>query len=278
MHMSIEQIQWLMKILQPEKTLGSMPGIAVLDEGVCAALTGVDPDVYRAELTRMRRDARAAANQLLGDPDVAKMVDHLPLRRGARVLAFGDSHTSDPQSWAVIVGEMLAARRPRDELSVAISAVPGDTTTHALTRAGEAVASQSDWLVCFIGVNDARRQGPSPTKTLVDRRETAKNLAEVQNRVARETKARALWVTPAAVMEDRVAAHWGLSRFSVRFGNDDIAHVAKAVRDLGAPTIDLFSKLGAPPSPELLMADGLHFTIAGQKQVALEVVRGWSAL
>jgi hypothetical protein len=30
--MSNEQIQWLMKVLQPEKTLGSLPGIATLTE------------------------------------------------------------------------------------------------------------------------------------------------------------------------------------------------------------------------------------------------------
>jgi lysophospholipase L1-like esterase len=54
-----------------------------------------------------------------------------------------------------------------------------------------------------------------------------------------------------------------------------ITRVAEAVRSLG-PTIDLLSILRAPPPPELLMDDGLHFTLAGQKRIALEVVRGWS--
>jgi acyl-CoA thioesterase-1 len=274
--MSTEQIRWLMKVLQPESTLGSMPGIAALTEGTRAALIGVDPETYRAELAQMRADAKDAAAELLADPAVAGMVDRLPLRKGARIVAIGDSHTADPQSWARIVAEMLAACRPADELSVAISAVPGETTTHGLVRVGEVLARQPDWLLFFIGVNDARTQGPSPTKTLVDHGETARNLAELCSRASRETKARCLWVTPAAVIEDRVAAHWGLSRFGVRFRNKDVARVAKAVRELGSPTIDLFSSLGAPPPSELLMDDGLHFTLAGQKRVALEVVRGWS--
>lgn len=276
MHMSIEQVQWLMKILQPERALGSMPGVSALTEALRASLLGVDPEIYSAELARMRRDLKTAAGELLAEPAIAKMVDRLPLPKGARVLAFGDSHTSDPQSWAFILGEMLAVRRPHDEVSVTVSAVPGETTTHGLVRVGEALASDAAWVIFFLGVNDARTQGPSPTKTLVDHSETARNLAEIRHRVSFETKARCLWIAPAAVNEDRIAAHWGLSRFGVRFKNEAIASVVKAVRDLGDPTIDLFATLGAPPPPELLTDDGLHFTLAGQKRIAREVVRGWS--
>src|SRR5688572_12982728 len=107
--MSTEQIRWLLKVLQPENTLGSMPGIAALTENTRAALLGVDPEVYRAELARMRAGAKAAADELLADTAVAAMVDRLPLRKGARVVAFGDSHTADPQSWARIIAELLAA-------------------------------------------------------------------------------------------------------------------------------------------------------------------------
>ena len=41
---------------------------------------------------------------------------------------------------------------------------------------------------------------------------------------------------------------------------------------------DLFALLGTPPAPELLMDDGLHFTLAGQERLAREVLRTWSAL
>jgi len=75
-----------------------------------------------------------------------------------------------------------------------------------------------------------------------DPEETARSLAEVRQRVSRETKAQCLWVTPAPVLEDRVSTHWGLSHFGVRFRNED----------------------------------GLHFTQEGQKRIALEVVRGWA--
>jgi acyl-CoA thioesterase-1 len=222
----------------------------------------------------MLRGAKAAACELASESAVTAMLDRLPLKEGARIIAFGDSHTSDPQSWAAILNELLSARG----LSVAINAAPGETTTHGLIRIGEVVAKQPDWILLLIGGNDARTQGPKPTKTLVDHQETVRNLRDLHQRASLETKARCLWITPPAVNEERVSSHWGLSRFGVRFRNEDVGRVAAALRDLGAPTVDLFSILGTPPAPELLMDDGLHLTLAGQKRLAFEILRGWSKL
>jgi lysophospholipase L1-like esterase len=276
--MSNEQIQWLMKVLQPEKTLGSLPGIAALTEAHRAALIGIDPELYRSGLNTMRQNAKAAAASLFDEPGMARLVDQLPLQKGAQIVVFGDSLTADPQSWAVILAELLAVGRPDDALTVTINAVPGETTAHGLVRIGECLSRQPDWLIIFIGTNDARTQGPKPTKTIVSHEETARNLAEMRNRAQGECKALRLWITPPAVDEEKVAAHWGLSRFGVRFRNADVAQVAKSVRSLGDPVIDLFPALGAPPAPELLMGDGLHLSLEGQKRIVREVVRGWSAL
>ena len=54
MQPSTEQSRWLLKVLQPEKTLGSLPGVAALSEAVRAALLGLPPDVYAAEQARNR--------------------------------------------------------------------------------------------------------------------------------------------------------------------------------------------------------------------------------
>lgn len=274
MQLSIEQARWLLKVLQPEMTLGSLPGATALSEAVRATLIGLPVDVYAAEHARMREGAKAAARELASEPGVAAMIERLPLKMGARVVAFGDSHTSDPQSWVVILNELLTARG----VSVEVNAAPGDTTTHGLIRVGQVVAQQPDWILFFIGANDARTQGPKPSKTLVDHEETLRNLRELHTRATQETKAQCLWITPPAVNEARVESHWGLSRFGVRFRNENVAQVAAALRDIKAPTIDVFSILGAPPAPELLLDDGLHLTLAGQKRLTLEVIRGWSKL
>jgi lysophospholipase L1-like esterase len=276
--MANEQMRWLLKVIQPARTLASLPGGAGISQETHAALLGPPSEGYITELGRMKAEAREAAGELLADPTVASMVDRLPLRRGATVLAFGDSLTSDPQSWAVILSELLAARRAADGISVAISAVGGETTTHGLVRIGEVVGQQPDWILFLIGTNDARTQGLHATKTLVHHEETARNIAELRQRVSRDTKARAVWITPPAVNEEQVAAHGGLARFGVRFRNEDLARVAKIVRDIDGAAIDVFSTLGTPPLADLLMGDGLHFTVAGQKRLALEVIKGWANL
>lgn len=273
-----EQMRWLLKVIQPARTLASLPGGAGLSLETQAALLGLPPEAYITELGRMKAEARDAASELLADPAVASMVDRLPLRKGASVVAFGDSLTSEPQSWAVILSELLGARRAADGISVIISAIGGDTTTHGLVRFGEVVGQQPDWVLFLIGTNDARTQGPHPTKTLVHHEETARNIAELRQRLSRETKARAVWITPPAVNEEQVAGHWGLARFGVRFRNEDLARVAKSIRDSDGAAIDIMSALGTPPPSELLMGDGLHFTVAGQKRLALEVLSGWSNL
>ncbi len=276
--MSNEQMRWLLKVIQPERSLASLPGSADLSQETHAALLGLPPEGYKTELGRMKAETREAASELLADASITSMVDRLPLRKGAKVVMFGDSLTSEPQSWAVILNELLAARRAADGISVTISAVGGDTTTHGLVRFGEVVGRQPDWILFLIGTNDARTQGPHPTKTLVHHEETVRNIAELRQRVSRETKARALWITPPSVNEEQVAAHRGLARFGVRFRNEDLARVAKIIRDSDPVAIDVFSSLGTPPPAGVLLEDGLHFTVAGQKRLAAEVIKGWSNL
>ncbi len=276
--MSNEHVRWLLKVMQPERTLASFPGGASLAQDVHAALLGLPVEIYATELGRMQKEASEAAAALLTDEAVAAMVDRLPLRAGAKVTVFGDSLTSEPQSWAVILRDMLALRRGADGISLTINAVAGETTTHGLVRAGQIAPSRPDWVLFLLGTNDARTQGSHPTKTLVDFEETARNFAELRQRVERETTARCIWLTPPAVNEVQVAEHAGLARFGVRFRNEDMERVAKFVRDGDGPVIDVFSSLGTPPPSELLMSDGLHFSLAGQTRMAVEVLRGWSKL
>lgn len=278
MTMSTEQMHWMVKVFQPEKTVSSLPGGASLTEDARAALLGLDPAYYSAELARLAKGTKNAARKLLANPDVAAMVDRLPLQAGARVYAFGDSRSSDPQSWAAILEQLISVRRPQDNISIITSAVSGDTTTHGLIRIADVLAGNPDWVLFFLGLNDARTQGAEPTKTIVHHEETARNLAELRARVKRETHARWLWVTPVSVNESRVANHWALSHFGVRFRNADIAQVATVMRGFGDPLVDLFQRLDAQSLDGLLMDDGLHFTEVGQQRIALEIVRSWCEL
>lgn len=275
--MSNEHFRWLLKVIQPERTLASLPGGATMDQSARAALLGIPEEIYTAELGRMQEEASEAAAELLADPAVVAMVDRLPLKKSAKVVAFGDSLTSDPQSWAVILREVLA-KRHGGGISVTINAVAGETTTQGLVRIAESIDAQPDWVIFLFGTNDARTQGPNPTKTLVHHQETERNIAELRHRIGGETSATAIWVTPPAVDEAMVANHWGLSRFGVRYRNQDLEKVATIIRGGDVPVVDAADALGTPPASDVLMEDGLHFTVEGQKRMAREVIRGWSNL
>ncbi|GLQ89150.1 hypothetical protein [Dyella flagellata] len=124
--MSTDQLRWLLKVMQPERSLASLPGGAGISPDIHAALLGLPPEVYVAELNLMKQEAKEAADELLADPSCASLVDRLPLPKGAKVVAFGDSLTSDPQSWAVILHELLMAKRGADEVSFSIIAGAGE--------------------------------------------------------------------------------------------------------------------------------------------------------
>ena len=136
MQLSIDQTRWLLKVLQPERTLGSLPGASALSADVRAALIGLPTDVYSTEQRRMLEGVKDAARDLLGTPGVAELLDRLPVKHGSRVVVFGDSHTSDPQSWAMILDALLASRG----VSLALNAAPRPdsirTSGRAATRLG----------------------------------------------------------------------------------------------------------------------------------------------
>lgn len=275
MKMPEQQMQWMVKVFQPAKTVASLPGAASLTEQTSAALLGLSLEEYSTEVARLVAGAKESARSLLADTKVQAMIHRLPLGKDSRVFAFGDSRTSDPQSWSVILQELISSRRPDDNISIVTSAVSADTTTHGLVRIGEVLAGRPDWVLIFIGLNDARTQGPKPTKTIVHPEETLRNLVELRSRIANETGARCLWITPVAVNERQVSSHWAWSNFGVRFRNEDIAHVATIMRNMGDPVIDLFDQLDSSSLDGLLMDDGLHLTQAGQQRVTLEIVRAW---
>ncbi|MDX8527948.1 SGNH/GDSL hydrolase family protein [Mesorhizobium sp. MSK_1335] len=80
-------------------------------------------------------------------------------------MAFGDGLTSEPQSWAVILREMLTMRRGAEEISLTINAMAGETTTHGLVREREITDARPDWILFLFGTNDTRTQGSHRTKT-----------------------------------------------------------------------------------------------------------------
>jgi len=180
-----QEIAGIVQFTHPEKVYFYVPGFE--DEVVLASLYGLDVDTYRAIKDHFAAAARATAEELIANASFAARVDRLPFQPGELVVAIGESDTDDLQSWLEIVRHLLDLRRPNDGIRIVNAGISGQLTTQALGRFLPIIMQQPDWIVCALGANDANRNGPEPTLTLVSPDETARNLAELRRRAEAQT-------------------------------------------------------------------------------------------
>lgn len=261
MDISFEQGSYYIQFQHPEKT---WPG---LGDSALAPLFEVDLPTYQKIRSIFAQTTRQAAMDLLDDPAFAVKVDRLPFETGATVVGLGDSITDDLQSWLEILRQVLALRRPHDQIKVVNAGFSGDTTSQVISRFLDVIQKEPDWIICMIGTNDARLHGLSPTKTLVSIEETARNLEMLRNFGRMQTKARWVWMTPSPVIEAQIASDWFLSPFQMMWRNDDLRAIAQLIRQMLDPVVDLQEAFGTVANPELLLPDGLHPSLAGQKRI-----------
>ncbi|MCS7061108.1 MAG: GDSL-type esterase/lipase family protein [Anaerolineae bacterium] len=268
---SPEQLAYLIQFIHPQKTLGALPQVG--DEVVAAAF-GLDVAEYRRIRGSFTENARRAAQALLQQADFAARVARLPFARGCKVVALGDSITDDDQSWAEILRHVLALARPDDTISVINAGVSGHTTSDVLARFLGVVNEQPDWIICMIGTNDARRHGLYAAKTMISPAETERNFAALRQFARAQTSARWVWMTPATVIEEKIAADWWLGqRNQITFTNADLRAVADIVRRQPDSVVDLQVVFGTPANPQLLLSDGLHPSLAGQIAIVTALVQ-----
>ena len=122
------------------------------------------------------------------------------------------------------------------------------------------------------GTKDARTHGRQPAKTFISLDETARNLTALRHFAATQTAARWVWITPAAVIEGKMAAHWFLGPLELAWANADLRAVADAIRKQADPVVDVQKVFDPVADPGLLMEDGLHPSLAGQKAIVRALV------
>jgi acyl-CoA thioesterase-1 len=264
-----EQTEFLIQFLHPEKT---MPWALGLDANLLAPLYGVDVPTYSAIRQQFAKRVCEAAREHLADSSFARRVDKLPFAPGSVVVGLGDSITDDYQSWLQILRELLMLRRGQDAIQVINAGVSGDTTSQIITRFLGVVNLKPDWIISMIGTNDARLHGHSATKCVVSIEETEKNLEMLRSYAASETNARWVWITPAPCIPEKLSAHWWMAAVEVMFRNEDSAAVAELIRRQPGVCVDLQPVFGLPANPALLMDDGLHPNLAGQKAIVKALV------
>jgi lysophospholipase L1-like esterase len=212
--------------------------------------------------------ARAAAARLVRSSGFEDAVRSLAARGTRRVVAFGDSLTADPRSWAEILRHAL----PLELINLGIE---GDTTVHLVSRFADVAASDPDLLIVLAGTNDARRHGAAATRMLVPDRETTRNLDLLMTLAREQTRARVVFVTPPPILEDKIRRAPLLRREAVSWLEADVARKAAIVAMLDGEVIDSRAAL-TPPLDALLLADGLHLSVKGQERLARWIVRSLS--
>ena len=277
--LSPQQFRYVLQFQHKDKVVGQIPGV---NDATIAALWGIDAATYRRTRDRFAARAARTARDLLVDPSFAARVDRLPFQPGDTVVGLGDSITDDDQSWLEILRHLLAQRRPGDEIAILNEGVSGDTTSQMISRFLDVVLEEPDWILCLAGTNDARLHGRFPLKTLVSVEETAKNLRMLRHLGATQTSARWVWMTPPTVIEKQIASDWFLSAFELRWRNEDLAAIAAAVVEVARahadPVVDLQALFGLPPERKLLLPDGLHPSLKGQRAIVTALVDILSSL
>lgn len=274
--LSLDRLAYLIQFQHPEKILARLPGV---NDAVCAASFGIDLETYQDIKAQLAANARGAAEELLADESFAALVDRLPFQAASSLVGLGDSITDDDQSWLEILRHLLDLRRPQDDIFVVNAGISGDTTAQMISRFLAVVQLQPAWVICMAGTNDARLHGQQPTKTLVSIAETAQNLAMLRSFAATQAaQAHWVWMTPAPVIEEQIAVDWFLAPMQVMWRNSDLAAIAEIVRRQGDPYVDLQAAFGWPARPELLLSDGLHPSLEGQKTIVRALVERLAAL
>lgn len=258
-----------------EKLYGYLPG---MPEAV-PAVFGMSAEQYAEAVGRFDRRAGHAADGLLDDPASAELVDALALAPGSTVLAVGDSLTDDLQSWFEILRHALDRRRPGHGVRLVNGGLSAHTTGMILRRwPATLTAVRPGLVVCALGGNDVCRVGPEPARSAVSPRESLDNLREL-HRIATDDRPRSwIWVTPAPVVEHRVAQYPPFRMGQSSWRNDDITDLARALGGFAEPVVDLTRVFGVPADPALQGPDGVHPTIEGQAAIARAVLAAWAAL
>ena len=262
----------LARSIHPEKVFAFLPGMTPAN---LAALYGVDEPAYAAIRERFTAQTAEAAKGLLAEPGFAAAVDRLPFPAGQTLAVIGESTTDAADSWLEILRHLIGLRQPGTAISVVNAAISGYPPTMLQRVMTETLQRhRPGWVAIFAGTNDVLRYGTGAAKPLVTSTETTRNLAEMRRQAA-TAGARLIWMTPTACDTARIAAYPPFRGQQIWLGASDLRAVHDAIRTTASVpdvVIDLSDALGSPPDAELLSADGLHPTLAGQKAIARRFV------
>lgn len=241
-----------------------------------AAMLGTTEARWLVYEDQVAAAVRQAATALQERPAVAAKIDGWPVHPGGKILAIGDSITTYRYSYARLLAELMALRRPADNVQVLNGAQSGYTSSHGLEATyTQFLPETPDWVLVKYGVNDCKRFGGPEARTLVTPGEYRANLGAIVDAFQRFTQAKVVLITPAPVVEEVANTLPDFVAMRMIWRNTDIAERAGFLRELaesrGLPLVDLVEVFGLDPDPAYYLPDGLHPNPAGQ-EIMLDAV------
>lgn len=79
-------------------------------------------------------------------------------------------------------------------------------------------------------------------------------------------------MTPPTLNEQKVSEFWLFNAMQTCWTNTDVDAVARLIKQLPDKVVDVHSAFGVPPRSELLLDDGLHPSLEGQKIIVSALV------
>lgn len=242
--------------------------------GISARLADASSADLADMASLLAEEASAAASQLLAAPDFAAAVSALPFDSGEVVVALGDSITDDAVSWAHLLERVLSEVDPT--IIVRNHGITGNTTGEVLHRLDTIARDRPHWVIQMIGTNDARRHGGIAAMT-TSSQETARNLRLIDTFVAGELGAAHIRMTPPPTLDARVRAWAPFAGEGITWHADDVSAVADIVRAEDPAAVDIHSVFTREGAERLLLADGVHPNLEGQKRILRALVESISS-
>jgi lysophospholipase L1-like esterase len=144
------------------------------------------------------------------------------------------------------------------------------TTSDTIAMFNVIAEARPTWILQMLGTNDARRHGRMTGARMVSPAETARNPRDLQRLVQLETNARSITITPPmdATVPVQVVEPTG-----DRWNAADVEQIAEIVRTMEGTSIDVYTDVARPGLATLLLPDGIHPSLAGQRAIVASVVR-----
>jgi acyl-CoA thioesterase I len=270
-----EVLAYTIRFEHPEKLITHLPIGPEVPEDLLAAIFRISLKDFR-ELRQRHRDRVAhAAEEIASDDRYRVLIEALPLRPGDVAVAYGDSITDDYQSWAYILERLLDTVRPADGVRILNVGVSGATSGDLLSRFPTVAAAKPSWIMVMIGTNDAVRP-LGADGTLVSADETRRNMRALAGLIADTTCAELIWLSPPPVLPEQFASHSVARTEPIVLSPEDTERNIAAVLAQPELIVDTHRAFGTPPSAEYFI-DGLHPSLAGQREIVKRLLEVWAS-